>query len=97
MTSAFIFLTTEIGAEQKVSTCLKKINEIKEVYSLWGVYDIVAYVKTDNMDELKQVINNNVNRINGINSKLTLLLSEDKPMNSQEQLISMELGVCILT
>jgi DNA-binding Lrp family transcriptional regulator len=50
MPTAYILLNTEIGAENQVLKALKRIDGIEEVYSLWGVYDIIANIKTESME-----------------------------------------------
>jgi len=50
MPSAYILLNTEIGAENQVLKALKKIEGVEEAHNLWGVYDIIANVKADNME-----------------------------------------------
>lgn len=42
------------------------------------------------MDELKQVITNKIEKIDKINSKLTMIVSENNKTNIQEQLILKE-------
>ena len=56
MPTAYILLNTEIGAEKQVLKALKKIEGVEEVHNLWGVYDIIANVKADSMEELKYII-----------------------------------------
>ena len=53
MPTAYVLLNTEIGAENQVLKALKKIEGVEEAHHLWGVYDIIANVKADNMEKLK--------------------------------------------
>ncbi len=52
MLTAYVLLNTEIGAENQVLMALKKIEGVREAYNLWGVYDIIANVKADNIKKL---------------------------------------------
>ena len=79
MPTAYVLLTTEIGAEKHVLNALKKISGIQEVYSLWGVYDIIAYVQAENMENLKHIITNRIDKIGKVNSKLTMIIEENRP------------------
>jgi len=87
MPTAYILLNTEIGAENQVLKALKKIDGVEEAHHLWGVYDIIANVKADNMEKLSYIITRRVEKIGKINSKLTMIISEKNPAAMQEQLV----------
>jgi len=85
--TAYILVNTEIGAEKQVLRALKEIQGVEEVHSLWGVYDIIANVRADSVEELKCIVTSQIEKISKINSKLTMMITE-KPQNKiQEQLI----------
>jgi len=46
---AFVLINTEIGAEESVVATLKNIEEVKEAYLAYGVYDIVAKIEARDM------------------------------------------------
>ena len=79
MPTAYVLLTTEIGAEKQVLNSLKNISGVQEAHSLWGVYDIIANVQADDMDTLKTIINTRINKIGKVNSKLTMIIEENMP------------------
>ena len=54
---------------------------MKKFTILWGVYDIIANVKAESMEELKYIITNRIEKIGKINSKLTMIITE-KPQNT---------------
>ena len=56
MPTAYVLLNTEIGAENQVLKALKKIEGVEEAHNLWGVYDIIANVKAENMEKLKFIV-----------------------------------------
>ncbi len=87
MPTAYILLNTEIGAENQVLRALKKIEGVEEANSLWGVYDIIANVKADSMDELKHIITKRIEKISRINSKLTMIINEKTQNTIHEQVI----------
>lgn len=87
MPTAYVLLNTEIGAETQVLKALKKVEGVEEAHNLWGVYDIIANIKAESMEELKYIITKRIEKIGKINSKLTILITE-KPQNTiQEQVI----------
>ena len=79
MPTAYVLLNTEIGAETQVLEALKKVDGVEEAHSLWGVYDIIANIKADNLEKLKSVITTGIQKINRINTKLTLIITDKNP------------------
>jgi DNA-binding Lrp family transcriptional regulator len=77
--TAYILLTTEIGAEKQVLTSLKSIDGVQEAHALWGVYDIIANVQADDMEALKTIISTQIDKIGKVNSKLTMLIDDEMP------------------
>lgn len=76
MAIAYVLMNSELGQGSKVETELRKIVEVKEVYAVYGVYDYLAKVETENMRELKDVISNKIRKIDNILSTLTLITIE---------------------
>ncbi len=84
MPTAYILLTTEIGAEKHVLNSLKRIHGVQEAHSLLGIYDIIANVQADDMDSLKTIINTRIDQIGKVNSKLTMIIDENMPKIAPE-------------
>ncbi|MCL5949978.1 MAG: Lrp/AsnC ligand binding domain-containing protein [Candidatus Bathyarchaeota archaeon] len=80
MPTAYVLLNTEIGAENQVLRALKELDGVEEAYKLWGVYDIIANIAAEDMDELKHIITNRIDEIGKINSKLTMIVSDKVPV-----------------
>jgi DNA-binding Lrp family transcriptional regulator len=76
MPMAYVLLNTEIGSELNVLEALKKVEGVKEVHNLWGVYDIIASVKADTMDKLTFIITERIKEIGKVNAKLTMIITE---------------------
>lgn len=76
MPTAYVLLNTEIGAGAEVVKELKKVEGVESAFNLWGVYDIIASVKADSMDNLSQIINSRIEKIDKVHSKLTMIVSE---------------------
>lgn len=84
MPMAYVLLTTEIGAEKHVLDSLKKIRGVQEAHSLWGVYDIIANVQADDMEQLKTIITRRISEIGKVNSKLTMIIEDRMPQLEPE-------------
>jgi len=77
MPMAYVLITTESGAVDNVLASLKKMDSVKETYMVYGVYDIVATVKADTMDKLKEIVTWNLRSLDQVRSTLTMIVVED--------------------
>jgi len=77
MPMAYVLITTESGAVDSVLASLKKMDSVKETYMVYGVYDIVATVKADTMDKLKEIVTWNLRSLDQVRSTLTMIVVED--------------------
>jgi DNA-binding Lrp family transcriptional regulator len=75
--SAFVLFNVESGCEDDVLRELRKIEGMEEAYVSYGVYDLVARVRRDTMENLKELITFKVRRIDKVRSTLTLILTEE--------------------
>jgi len=76
MPMAFVLINAEIGSEEEVLKELKKVEGVVEAYVVYGVYDVVAKIKADTMDRLKDVVTWHVRRLNKVRSTLTMIVVE---------------------
>ena len=70
-------MNVESGHEDEVLRELRKIDGVQEAYVSYGVYDLVATVRADTMDNLKDLITWRVRRIKEVRSTLTLILIDE--------------------
>jgi len=74
LATAYILISVEIGAEGEVLKSLKPVSEIKEAHLVYGVYDIIARVETETMQELKDAVSWKIRRIDKVRSTLTMIV-----------------------
>jgi len=74
---AFVLINTEIGSENEVLKILKKVPGVKEAYSVYGVYDIIAKIQADTMDKLKEMVTWHIRRLDKVRSTLTMIVTEE--------------------
>ena len=77
MPRAFVLFNVESGSEDKILHELKKIEGIQEAYVSYGVYDLIARIKADTMEKLKDIITHKVRTIKNVRSTLTLIMMEE--------------------
>jgi DNA-binding Lrp family transcriptional regulator len=76
MAIAFILINTEVASEEEVLNELKKIPEIEEVSLVYGIYDLIAKVKADTLENLKKVTTGGLRNISKIRSTMTMIAVE---------------------
>jgi len=77
MPMAYVLITTETGAMESVRESLKKMDYVKETYMVYGVYDIIATVKAETMDKLKEIVTWNLRNLDKVRSTLTMIVVEE--------------------
>lgn len=76
MPTAFVLLSTRTGTETDVLDALRGIKNIDEVFAIYGVYDIIAKIRAENMEEVKETVLQCIRKRASIKSTLTMLVVE---------------------
>lgn len=66
MTVGYVLISIAPAAEQDAKEALTTIDEIAELYSLFGPYDIIAKVEVQDEDRLAEVVLNRIRPIEGV-------------------------------
>ena len=77
MPKAYVLINVESGFEDNVLRELKTIPEIQEAYFSYGVYDIIAKVKAETMEQLKETVTKHIRTLPKVRSTLTLIIMEE--------------------
>ena len=83
MPTAYVLLNSDLGSDE---TIIKKVKEILEseenvkyeVQGVYGVYDIILKVTSDNSEKLRAVITNKIRKIDKVQSTLTMMVIEEQ-------------------
>jgi DNA-binding Lrp family transcriptional regulator len=78
MPAAIVLINTDVGFEIEVLKEVKKVEGVDEAWAVYGVYDIVARVKADTMDKLKEIMSLGIRRLDKVHSTLTMIIVEEK-------------------
>ncbi|MFQ5691506.1 MAG: Lrp/AsnC family transcriptional regulator [Nitrospinota bacterium] len=73
MRVAYMLIKVDVGAVERVASGLMEIEEVTEVYSISGTYDILAKVLVDDYDQFGDVIPQKIHAIPSIRETNTLL------------------------
>jgi DNA-binding Lrp family transcriptional regulator len=75
MSSAFVFLNSNIGDEKAIIDELLTTNGVSYAYRTSGVYDIILKLDLDSDEDLRSTIVK-IRRIDAVRSSLTLVVTE---------------------
>jgi DNA-binding Lrp family transcriptional regulator len=76
MPTAYVLINCDLGSEEDIIKNLKKLPEAVEVSGVYGVYDIIAKIRSDTMDRLRENITWHVRKIDKVRSTLTMIVIE---------------------
>ncbi|MCS7386887.1 MAG: Lrp/AsnC ligand binding domain-containing protein [archaeon GB-1867-005] len=82
MTLAFVLINAEIGAEEEVVNELMKVEGVEEAYTVYGVYDVIAKVRAENLEKLKEIVTWKIRRLDKVRSTLTMIVVEGRKKTS---------------
>ncbi|HEY9387107.1 MAG TPA: Lrp/AsnC ligand binding domain-containing protein [Nitrososphaeraceae archaeon] len=78
MTSAFLLINTEFPFVDDVIGELRKIPEIIDMYRVQGMYDIIAKVKLNTEEELKELVTERIRKVERITGTVTIIIAKGK-------------------
>ena len=81
MPISFILLNSDLGSDQEIITKIKEILSVEkglkyEVQGVYGIYDIVVKLESENADHLRSIITNKIRKIDKVQSTLTMMVIE---------------------
>ena len=82
MPTAYVLLNSDLGSDISIIDEIKKIlqdEDIKfEVKGVYGVYDIVLKLSSNNAENLRAIITDKIRKINKVQSTLTMMVIEEQ-------------------
>lgn len=73
MMKAYVLVNTELGQEAAVVEELSAVPGINSVHSLYGIYDVIVEVEAETMDKVKEIVFNNIRRLDSVKTTITLI------------------------
>ena len=74
MPEALVLINTEVGAEEEVLNQVKNIEGVKEVYMVYGVYDLYTRIEAGNVEDLKNIISTKIRKLSKVRSTITMII-----------------------
>lgn len=82
MPTAYVLLNSDLGSDSTIITEVKQILQEEdvqyEVQGVYGVYDIVLKLSSDNAEKLRSIITNKIRKISKVQSTLTMMVIEEQ-------------------
>jgi len=82
VSTAYVLLNSDLGSDEPI------INEVKEILAdedityeiqgVYGVYDIVLKLSSDDAEKLRAIITNKIRKISKVQSTLTMMVIEEQ-------------------
>jgi len=76
MPKAFVMINVKVGTDKDVVGELKKLKHVEKVYEVYGVYDIVAEVRADTMEALKETVNAEMRKLGSVLATNTIIVAD---------------------
>ncbi len=82
MPTAYVLLNSDLGSDESIINDVKQMladeNVVYEVQGVYGVYDIVLKLTSDDAEKLRAIITNKVRKIGKVQSTLTMMVIEEQ-------------------
>ncbi len=81
MPTSYILINSDLGTDESIITKVKEIlddekNIQYEIQGVYGVFDIVLKLSSDDIDILRSTITNKIRKIASVQSTLTMMVIE---------------------
>ena len=81
--TSYILINSDLGTDETIISKIKEIladkKEIQyEIRGVYGVYDIVLKLSSDDIDALRSTITNKIRKIASVESTLTMMVIEEQ-------------------
>ncbi len=74
--TAIIIIQTESEKHENVEVELSKLEEVSEVYSISGEYDILIKVWAQSIEELNKIVNSKIRSVDGVEDLTEMIVME---------------------
>ena len=83
MSIAFVLTNTELSSDMEIIGKIKDILATEkdveyEIQGVYGIYDIVLKISSNNGEKLRAIITNKIRKIDNVQSTLTMMVIEEQ-------------------
>ena len=83
MPTAYVLINSDLGTDESIISKIKEVlKDEKDVefttQGVYGIYDIVLKISSDDTDILRNIITYKIRKINKVQSTLTMMVAEQQ-------------------
>ena len=83
MPTAYVLINSDLGTDELIITKIKEILSAEKnveftTQGVYGIYDIVLKIISDNTDILRNIITYKIRKINNVQSTLSMMVVEEQ-------------------
>ena len=83
MSTSYILINSDLGTDESIIIKIKEIladeKDIQyKIQGVYGVYDIVLKLSSDDIDTLRSTVTNKIRKITSVQSTLTMMVIEEQ-------------------
>jgi len=78
MSEAIVMINTDVGKENEIFDKLNNMPEVKKIYLVYGIHDIIVFIEAENMERLRGLITDKIRKLDGVKSTLTSIVVVSK-------------------
>ena len=83
MPTAYVLINSDLGTDESIISKIKEILKAEKdieftTQGVYGIYDIILKISSDNTDILRNIITNKIRKINKVQSTLTMMIVEEQ-------------------
>jgi DNA-binding Lrp family transcriptional regulator len=88
MREAFVCINASPDSVDEVFTQLKACKEVKEAFRVYGVYDIIARVSGESLEDLSNFIDTRIKRLSEVQTILSMLMIKSDEFTRKNELLT---------
>ncbi len=83
MSTSYVLINSNLGTDVEIITEIKDMladqKDVElEIHGVYGVYDIVVKLSSDNSEKLRSIVTNDIRKIENVQSTLTMMVIEQQ-------------------
>ena len=83
MPTSYVLINSNLGTDVEIITKIKDMladqKDIEfEINGVYGVYDIIVKLSSDNSEKLRSIVTNDIRKIENVQSTLTMMVIEQQ-------------------
>ena len=83
MPTSFVLINSNLGTDTEIVTKIKDMladqKDVEfEIHGVYGVYDIIVKLSSDNSEKLRSIVTNDIRKIENVQSTLTMMVIEQQ-------------------